>query len=110
VQRDADIEVTDTSTQYERKLGDRPQQIPHFEGEEVVATKGKITSVAGLEIEDRVFRLDESVKLVVEARVVGIEHKPNNAGKLERVHTLKAIDSLVVDWALDMDALREALQ
>lgn len=84
--------------------------IPRFEGDEVIATKAKITSVGGLEIGDRTFRLDESVKLVVEARVVGIDHKVNTAGKLERVHVLKAIDSLVIDWGLDMDALREALQ
>lgn len=83
--------------------------IPNFEGEEVTATKVKITSVAGLEIDDRVFRMDESVKLVIEARVVGIDHKPNAAGKLERVHLLKAIDSLIVDWSLDMDGLKEAL-
>ena len=84
-------------------------KIPYFEGEEVVETKAKITSVAGLEVGDRVFRMDDSVKLVVEARVVGIHHQANSHGKLERIHTLKAIDSLVIDWGMDMDALRDAL-
>lgn len=85
-------------------------QIPNFEGEEVVATLAKITSVAGLEIEDRVFRMDETVRLVIEARVIDVGFKPNSAGKLVRVHLLKAIDSMIVDWALDMDGLREALR
>lgn len=99
----------DTSTQTDRMIGDRPSDIPHFEGEDVVATAAKITSVAALEIEDMVFRMDESVKLVVEARVVGVEHRANKDGKLVRVHTLKALDSLVIDWSLDMDGLRVAL-
>lgn len=85
-------------------------QIPNFEGEEVVATLAKITSVAGLEIEDRVFRMDETVRLVIEARVVDVGFKPNSAGKLVRVHLLKAIDSMIIDWAMDMDGLREALR
>lgn len=99
----------DTSTQMERRIGDRPLNIPRFEGEEVVATAAKITSVNGLEIEDLVFRMDESVKLVIEARVVSVDHKPNKDGKLVRVHILKAFDSLVIDWSLDMDGLRQAL-
>lgn len=85
-------------------------EIPRFEGEEVQATKAKITSVGGLEIGDRVFRLDQTVKLIVEARVDGIDHKQTASGKIERIHLLKAIDSTVIDWALDMDALRAALQ
>jgi hypothetical protein len=99
----------DSTDVVERAIGDRPETIPNFEGEEVTTTKAKITSVAGLEVGDRVFRMDESVKLVIEARVVGIDHKPNAQGKLERVHLLKAIDSLVIGWGMDMDALREAL-
>lgn len=84
-------------------------EIPDFEGEAVAATKGKITSVGGLEIGDRTFKMDESVRMVVEARVVGIDHRVNATGKLERVHTLKAIDSAVIDWQMDLDALRAAL-
>ena len=81
--------------------------IPAFEGEEVAATKGKITSVAGLEVGDQVFRMDETVRLVVECRVVGVDHKVNTQGKLERVHNFKAIDSVVIDWQLDLEALRD---
>jgi hypothetical protein len=104
-----DLAIVPSSDDNERKLGDRPHDIPAFEGEEVFATKAKITSVGGLEIGDRVFRLDESVKLIIEARVVGIDHKPNAQGKLERHHLLKAIDSLVIAWDMDMDSLRDAL-
>lgn len=99
--------VTDTSTQSERAMGDRPDSIPNFEGETVTATKAKITSISGLEVGDRVFRMDESVKLVVECRVVGVQHTPNAKGELERIHVLKAIDSIVIDWGMDLDTLRE---
>lgn len=105
----SELAIVPDPEQPDRQLGDRPDTIPNFEGEEVFSTKAKITSVAGLEVGDRVFRMDESVKLVIEARVVGIDHKPNPQGKLERVHLLKAIDSLVIGWGMDMDALREAL-
>lgn len=87
----------------------RAHHIPGFEGEAVVATKAKITSVSGLEVGDRVFRIDESVKLIVECTVISVDHKSNPKGELERIHLLKAIDSLVVAWDLDMDALKDAL-
>ncbi len=93
------------SIQGEALYGQAP--IPSFEGEEVAATKGKITSVNGLEVGDQVFRMDETVRMVVECRVIGIDHKVNPAGKLERVHNFKAIDSVVVDWNLDLEALRD---
>lgn len=81
--------------------------IPRFEGEEVAFTKARITSVSALEVGDEVFRVDQIVRLVVEARVTGVDHKVNNEGKLERIHTLKALDSYVIDWALDLDKLRD---
>jgi hypothetical protein len=81
--------------------------IPDFEGQEVSFTKGKITSVSGLEIGDQVFRMDETVRMVVESRVIGIDHKVNaTTGKLERVHLMKALDSVVIAWDLDLDQLR----
>lgn len=84
--------------------------LPDFEGHEVTMTKAKITSVAGLEIDDNVFHLDQSVKLIVETRVISVQHVVDAAtGKLERVHVLKAHDSQVIDWAMDMDALRSFL-
>lgn len=87
-----------------------PADIPRFEGEEVTFTKAKVTSVSGLEIGDQVFRLDQVVRMVVEARVVGIDHKVNADGKLERVHNMKALDSIVIDWKADLDSLREGLR
>lgn len=84
-------------------------EIPQFEGQHVATTKGKITSVSGLEVGDEVFRLDQTVRLVVECQVVGIDHKVAANGKLERVHLLKAVDSVVVDWELSLDTLREEL-
>lgn len=84
--------------------------IPKFEGQSVAATKATITSVSALEVGDRVFRLDQSVKLLVEATVASVQHKVNDkSGFLERIHTLKAIDTAVVDWDVDMDAVRDVL-
>ena len=82
--------------------------IPKFEGEDVVATKARISSVAGLEVGDNVYRLDETVRVVVECLVVGVDHKVNTNGKLERVHHFKAVDSVVINWQLDLGTLREA--
>lgn len=96
------------SIQGEQQYSHAP--IPNFEGEEVSATKGKITSVSGLEVGDQVFRMDETVRMVVECRVVGVDHKVNAAGKLERVHMMKALDSVVIDWNLDLEALRDGAQ
>lgn len=86
-----------------------PSDIPRFEGEEVTGTKAKISSVTGLDVADQVFRMDETVRLVVECRVVGVDHKVTPDGKLERVHNFKAIDSVVIDWKLDLDSLRDGL-
>lgn len=87
-----------------------PAEIPRFEGEEVAFTKATIKSVSGLEVGDQVFRMDQVVRMVVEARVVGIDHKVNTEGKLERVHNMKALDSIVIDWNADLDTLRDGLR
>lgn len=84
--------------------------IPRFEGEEVVFTKAKIVSSGGLEVGDEVFRMDQIVRLVVECRVSGVNHKPNRDGKLERIHTLQVLDSVVIDWNADLSALQEGLR
>jgi len=76
----------------------RQNHIPSFEGKEVALTKAKITSIA-LRIEDRVFRVDEYVRMYIEGRVSGIDHKVNDkTGGLERIHVIKAIDGKVVEW------------
>lgn len=84
--------------------------IPRFEGEEVVATTAKITSVSALEIGDQVFRIDQVVRLVVEARVSNVSHKVQPDGGLVRVHTMQALDSVVINWNTDLDALRDGLK
>lgn len=82
--------------QRDEKIG---ATLPTFEGKEVEFTAAKITSVAGLEIDDAVWPVDKYIKMIVECRVVGIDHKVNEkTGKLGRVHLLKAIDSTVVPW------------
>lgn len=102
-----DYSVTEDTTSTD--TDDKPSEIPPFEGQHVAFTKAKITSVGGLEVGDRTFRLDETVRMVVEAQVVGIDHKVNSQGKLERVHLLKAVDSVVISWGLSLDALRDEL-
>lgn len=74
-------------------------QIPLFEGKEVSATAAKVTSVSTLEIDDRVWRVDDFVKMEIEARVISVDHKVNErSGKLIRVHVIKAVDCKVVPW------------
>ena len=85
--------------EHEQRDGKLGGTLPTFEGKEVEFTAAKITSVAGLEIDDAVWPVDHYVRMVVECRVVGIDHKVNEkTGKLGRVHLLKAIDSTVVAW------------
>lgn len=80
-----------------------PSKIPAFEGQEVEFTKAKLTSVNALEVDDEVFRMDQFVRMVVEARVVRVDHVVSEkSGKLERVHTFKAIDATVVPWEADL--------
>lgn len=109
------LQVVDTETGELRDIGTGDfgpvaelNEIPAFEGHPVTGTKAQITSVSALEIADKVFGLDEIVKIVVEARVQNIQHKVNQtSGKLERVHTLKAVDVVVLDWEMDLDELRD---
>ena len=85
--------------EYEHRIEVLGSTLPQFEGKEVEFTAAKITSVAGLEIEDSVWPMDHYVRMVIEARVVGIDHKVNEkTGKLGRVHLLKAVDSKVIPW------------
>lgn len=87
------------SIQYEQREGKVGSNLPKFEGKEVGFTGAKITSVGSLEIEDAIWPVDHYVRMVVECRVVGIDHKVNEkTGLLGRVHVLKAIDSQVIAW------------
>lgn len=74
-------------------------EIPPFEGQEVSFTKAKVTSVSGLEIGDAVMKMDDMVEMRVTGRILGVDHKVNAAGKLERVHLIKAIETdLIKSW------------
>lgn len=74
-------------------------EIPSFEGQEVSFTKAKVTSVSGLEIGDAVMKMDDMVEMRVTGRILGVDHKVNAAGKLERVHLIKAIETdLIKSW------------
>jgi hypothetical protein len=84
--------------------------IPLFEGRAVEHTRARIVSVGRLDVGDAVYRVDETVKILVECRVDGIDHKVNTDGDLERVHLLKAIDAVPVAWDMDLEALRKALE
>lgn len=75
--------------------------IPNFEGQEVQFTKGKVTSASNLEIDDQVFKVDDIVKVLIECRVVSVDHKANErSGSLERIHTFKAIDAQIVPYGV----------
>lgn len=84
--------------------------IPMFEGNEVNSTRAKVTSASNLDIGDRSFPMDRIVRMVVEARVDGIGHDVDKDGKLVRVHRMKVVDSIVIDWTQDLEALRDGLQ
>lgn len=101
--------MTEDSNVVPANFGSEPGVIPMFEGHEVKATKAQVTSVSALEIADSVFRMDEIVKMVVEGRVINVQHKVNAKGDLERIHTVKAIDALVLDSDMDLDTIREGL-
>lgn len=76
-----------------------PAKLPQFEGQDVAFAKAKLTSVSGLEIDDRLLRLDDMVRMYVEGRVVRIDHVVNDrTGHLERVQTIKVIEGQIVDW------------
>ena len=73
--------------------------IPAFEGQEVSFTKAKVSSVSGLEINDAVMKMDDMVEMRITGRILGVDHKVNAQGKLERVHLIKAIETdLIKSW------------
>lgn len=75
--------------------------VPMFEGKPVITTKLRITSTLALDVGDTVLRMDDIVRLVVDARVTAIHHNENGKGDLERVQTAKAIAVEVVPWNPD---------
>lgn len=88
----------------------RPSEIPRFEGDEVASTKAKVTGSTNLDVNDDVFKMDQVVRMVVEARVEGVNHVVDKDGKLTRVHNMKVIDSIVIAWGADLESLRDGLE
>lgn len=65
-----------------------------FEGKEVSLTRVKVMSAASLDVEDRVFPIDDFVELRVIGRVSNVHHKVNEkTGVLERIHDVKVIEA-----------------
>jgi hypothetical protein len=83
----------------------RDEVIADFEGAPVHFAKAKVTSAAGLEVGDKILKIDDKVVLVLELRCTGVEHKVDqNSGKMTRLQTLRAIDAFVV--GTDFETLR----
>lgn len=71
--------------------------IPLFEGKLVDGTTLKVTNASVLDLTDVVLGVDDVIRIVVEARVVGVNHIVHEpSGKLLRVHTAKAYDARLV--------------
>ena len=94
----------------EKAVDEKPPSkcIPFFEGQIVDFTKALFTSGTNLEINDAVFRTDEIAQFVVEARCAGVNHKVNEkTGAMERVHSMKVLDVLVIPFETTVEQLRE---
>lgn len=73
--------------------------IPGFEGKPVHTTKLMLSSTSGLEIDNAVLRLDDIIRITVEARVAKVHHNVNEkTGELERVQQAKALSVEIVPW------------
>lgn len=74
-------------------------EIPMFEGKPVEATRLKVASTGGgLEI-DAVLRVDDIIRVVIEARVDDIGHKVNGrTGALIRHQAAKVISASLIPW------------
>jgi hypothetical protein len=82
--------------------------IPRFEGEDVTAVRVKLTSASNLEF-PRVLRTGEVMRLLVEARCVGVQHLEDpKTGTLVRTQVLKVVDAQPAPWDLDPSAFGDA--
>lgn len=83
----------------------RDEVIGDFEGAPVHFAKAKVTSAAGLEIGDKILKIDDKVVLVMELRCNDIDFKVDqNTGRVTRLQGLKAIDAFVC--STDFETLR----
>ncbi len=90
-------------SEFEASQGEhRPIRLPAFEGQPVEFARVKLSGVTGLDVGDHVNRIDDVVKLVVEGRVVRVDHVVDDkSGRLIRVHTIKAVDVVQLNWNTD---------
>lgn len=74
-------------------------EIPFFEGKPVDDIRLKVTSAnTGLEI-DEVLRMDDIIRVVIEARVGQVDHKVNErTGSLTRNQTARVISAALIPW------------
>lgn len=73
---------------------------PKFEGKEVHSTKLVIKGVNSLDTPgDRELKIDDIVRLAVEARVTGVYHTvAEDDGSLQRVQHVKCIEVDLIPW------------
>lgn len=76
-------------------------EIPMFEGKPVASTKLKLTSTVALDVDNQVLRMDDIVRITVEARISSVQHNENARGDIERVQTAKAIAVEITPWNPD---------
>jgi hypothetical protein len=73
--------------------------IPTFEGKLVHSTSLRLASTTGLDIEDRVLKVDDIIHVLVDARVSQVNHiVDERTGKMERVQSAKVLDVTLVPW------------
>lgn len=78
--------------------------IPAYEGKEVASTRLRVGSTAAIDISDAVLKVDDIVRIVVEARVTSVNHVVNEkTGELVRIQSVKSIDAEITPWAADGD-------
>lgn len=82
---------------------DLDPEIPAFEGKEVRATKVKLVSSAGMEIDNAVLFMDDIACMKVEMRCIGIAHVVDPQGHLVRIQTLKVLDANFVPFVEGQD-------
>lgn len=76
-------------------------EIPFFEGKPVETTKLKLTSLAGMDIDNATLRIDDLIHVKVVARVSQVHHDVAPKGHMERIHTAKVLSVEIVPWNED---------
>lgn len=96
------VETADPFTEDEEtgpSLSVVPEEPLTFEGRVVEGTVTKIVGLTGLDDSNgMVLHTDDRLRLVVEARVTGVNHAVDKDGKLIRTHTVKVIVADPAPW------------